>query len=188
MMPTEIEAFEGIKLFPLLELGLSQIYLNADKLDAIERWFDPADLSNMEPLTVHDFGNGRYTLTDGHSRAYVAYKNGICHVPIVYDNDEIVVNKLGQSLYRMDIEWCERFHLENIRDLDNRILNNDDYNQLWVVRCNKSYNLLSQTTESARRIMQKKVPKLYLYGASEDLSQLYYEDDFGKTYKLEIIE
>lgn len=187
MLP-KMEAFEGIKYFLLLELGLSQIYLNADKVKAIETWFDPNNLSNMEPLTVHDFGNGRYTLTDGHSRAYVAYKNGICHVPIVYDNDEIVVNKLGQSLYRMDIEWCERFHLENIRDLDHRILNNDDYNQLWVVRCNKSYNLLSQTTESARRIMQKKVPKLYLYGASEDLSQLYYEDDFGKTYKLEIIE
>ena len=56
----------------------------------------------------------------------------------------------------MDIEWCERFHLENISDLDNRILNNDDYNQLWVVRCNKSYNLLSQTTESFGMFFLKK--------------------------------
>jgi len=52
----KMEAFEGIKYFPLLELGLSQMYLNADKLDAIEKWFDPGDLSIMEPLTVHDFG------------------------------------------------------------------------------------------------------------------------------------
>ena len=184
-MPTEIEAFEGIKLFPLLELGLSQIYLNADKIDAIERWFDPADLSNMEPLTVHDFGNGRYTLTDGHSRAYVVYKNGLSFVPIVYDTDEIVANELGQKLYRMDIEWCERFHLANISDLNNRILSNEDYNQFWVARCNKSYNLVSQTTENERRVLQNKAPKLYLYGATEDLSHLYFEDDLGKTYMLE---
>lgn len=183
-MPTELKAFEGIKLFPLLELGLSQIYLNANKLDAIERWFDPADLSNMDPLTVHDFGNGRYTLTDGHSRAYVAYKNGLSYVPIVYDNDDIVINELGQRLYRMDIEWCERFHVESILDLNNRILSNEDYNQLWVARCNKSYNLLSQTTECERRVMQNKTPKLYLYGATENLLQLYFEDDLGKTYIL----
>ena len=184
-MPTEIEAFEGIKLFPLLELGLSQIYLNADKLKAIETWFDPTDLSNMEPLTVYNFGNGRYTLTDGHSRAYVVYKNGLSFVPIVYDTDEIVANELGQKLYRMDIEWCERFHLANISDLNNRILTNEDYTQLWVARCNKSYNLLSKTTECERRMMQNKAPNLYLYGATENLLQLYFEDDLGNTFMLE---
>lgn len=55
MLP-KMEEFEGINKFPLLELGLSQIYLNEAKLEAIETWFDPNNLSNMEPLTVHDFG------------------------------------------------------------------------------------------------------------------------------------
>lgn len=183
-MSIRIEAFEGLRLFSLLELGLSQIYLNVDKIEAIEKWFDPSDLSNMEPLTVHDFGNGKYTLTDGHSRAYVAYKNGLSHVPIVYDNDAIVVNELGQKLYRMDIEWCERFCLASIRDLSNRILSNEEYNQLWVARCDKGYNLLSQTNESERMTMQNKASDLHLYGASEDLSQLYFEDDCGNEYVL----
>ena len=85
----------------------------------------------------------------------------------------------------MDIEWCERFHLANISDLNNRILSNEDYNQFWVARCNKSYNLVSQTTENERRVLQNKAPKLYLYGATEDLSHLFFEDDLGKTYMLE---
>ncbi|MBO5167304.1 MAG: hypothetical protein J6B90_12000, partial [Lachnospiraceae bacterium] len=69
--------FTGIKNYPLLDLGLSQIYLNKSKIESIEKWFNPDDLSNFTPLTVHNYGNGRYTLTDGHSRAYVAYKHGL---------------------------------------------------------------------------------------------------------------
>lgn len=183
-MSAKLEEFEGIKNYPLLELGLSQIYLNAEKIRAIEEWFDPCDTSDMDPLTVHDFGNGKYTLTDGHSRAYVAYKNGLTHIPIVFDKDEIVVGELGQKLYGADIEWCERLHLRNISDLSNRILESEEYNRLWVERCNKCYNLLSQTNECERKILQGKASNLYLYGASEDLSQLYFEDSYGKSYIL----
>ena len=99
MMSEKLEEFEGIKKYPLLELGLSQIYLNAEKIRAIEEWFDSCDTCDMDPLTVPDFENGKYTLTDGHSRAYVAYKNGLTHISIVYDKDEIVVGELGQKLY-----------------------------------------------------------------------------------------
>ena len=49
-------------------------------------------------------------------------------------------------------------------------------------RCDRSYDLLTQTTESERKIMQQKAPKLFLYGAEEDLSELYFEDSSGKLY------
>lgn len=182
MMAAKLEEFEGIKNYPLLELGLSQIYLNAEKIRVIEEWFDPSDTSNMNPLTVYDFGNGKYTLTDGHSRAYVAYKNGLTHIPIAYDKDEIVVDELGQKLYGTDIEWCERLHLRNISDLSNRILGSEEYNRLWVERCNKCYNLLSQTNECERILMQEKEPKLFLFGASDDLKELYFESLCGEIY------
>lgn len=174
--------FVGVKNYPLLELGLSQIYLNENKIKAIEKWFNPNDMSIFEPLTVHDYGNGKYTLTDGHSRAYVAYRNGLTHVPVIYDNDDIVGGEIGQKLYRADIEWCNRFHIENISCLGSRILTNAEYQKLWIERCDRSYNLLTQTTEADRKTMQNKVLELFLYGASEDLSEIYFENSSGELF------
>ena len=177
--------FIGVKNYPIMELGLSQIYLNEDKITAIEKWFNSDNMNILEPLTVHDYGNGKYTLTDGHSRAYVAYKNGLAVIPIVYDNDEIVAGEMGQKLYRADIEWCNRFSIYNISHLKHRIICNEDYQRLWVERCDRSYNLLVQTTAEERELIQNKKPKLFLYGASDDLSELYFENSDGEsvTYK-----
>ena len=174
--------FKNVINYPVLDLGLSQIYLNADKISAIKEWFVPDDLSVFEPLPVHDFGNGKYTLTDGHSRAFVAYKNGITHIPIVYDMDDIVVGETGQMLYLTDIEWCNRFRLENISHLENRILTKEQYQRHWIERCDKSYYLLTQTTEKERKELQKVEPELFLYGASEDLLELYFENIKGEIF------
>lgn len=179
-----MKSFEGIRYYPLLQLGLSQMYLNEEKVNSIEQWFDPDDISKMTPVPVHDFGNGQYTLTDGHSRVFVAYKYGLTHVPIVYDNDEMIINEIGQRLYHMDIEWCKRFHLNNISDLSKRILPNEDYIKFWIERCQKSYNLLSQTTVEEQRRLQDMETKLYLFGASENLLQLFFEDREGNLYIL----
>lgn len=174
--------FAGVINYPLLKLGLSQIYLNENKIKAIEKWFDPDDMSIFEPLPVRNFGNGRYTLTDGHSRAYVAYLNGLTYLPIVYDNDDMVAGEIGQKLYGADIEWCNRFHIENISHLESRILTSEEYQRLWIGRCDRSYNLLTQTTEEDRELMQNKVPELFLYGASEGCTELYYENAEGVLF------
>ena len=172
--------FKGVINYPIMELGVSQIFLNEDKIKAVEEWFDLGNMHIFEPLTVRDFGNGKYTLTDGHSRAYVAYKNGITVIPIVYDNDEIVAGEIGQKLYKTDIEWCNRFFIFNISHLAKRIINNDDYQRLWIERCDRSYNLLTQMTEEERQLIQSKKPNLFLYGASDDLSELYFENSEGE--------
>ena len=174
-------AFVGVINYPIMELGLSQIYLNEDKIEAIEKWFNPDNMDIFEPLTVHNYGNGKYTLTDGHSRAYVAYKNGLTVIPIVYDNDEIVAGEIGQKLYRTDIEWCNRFSIYNISHLKHRIISNEDYQRLWVERCDRSYNLLVQTTAEERELIQNKNPTLFLYGTSDDLSEIYFENSDGET-------
>ena len=173
--------FKGVINYPIMELGVSQIFLNEDKIKAVEEWFDLGNMHIFEPLTVRDFGNGKYTLTDGHSRAYVAYKNGITVIPIVYDNDEIVAGEIGQKMYKTDIEWCNRFFIFNISHLAKRIINNDDYQRLWIERCDRSYNLLTQMTEEERQLIQSIKPNLFLYGASDDLSELYFENSEGKS-------
>ena len=181
--------FSGIKLINIDMLGLSQIYLNLNKITSVTKWFDPQCMDNFQPLTVYDFGNGKYTITDGHTRAYVAYKNGVSVLPVVYDNDEIVTGQIGQLLYKADIDWCERFKLSHIKLLGNRILNNGEYQKLWIERCDRSYNLLTQTSDNERIQLQKLIPNLFLYGASEDLLTLFFENNAGELflYKNEIL-
>lgn len=182
MMGAVYMEFEGIRLFPVLKLGLSQIYLNKSKLEAIEKWFCPEHMDGFEPLPVHDFGDGRYTLTDGHTRAYAAYQAGLTHVPVIYDKDDIVAGDVGKLLYRADIEWCDRFKLKNISHLCNRIVSQEQYEKLWIERCDRSYSLLVLAPKETRDPLYSKEPELYLYGMSEDLAIWYYENEAGELF------
>ncbi|MCI9095050.1 MAG: hypothetical protein HFI95_02390 [Lachnospiraceae bacterium] len=174
--------FSGIRMMSIDMLGLSQIYLNADKIASVSEWFNPHCMENFSPLPVHDFGNNVYTLTDGHTRAYVAYKSGVRVLPVSYDNDDIVAGEAGQMLYRADLDWCRRLGLSHIKQLGNRILNDSAYQKLWIRRCDRSYNLLTKASCAERNKLQKSVPDLFLYGASEDKSTLYFEDMAGRLF------
>ena len=175
--------FQGVKNIRIVELGLSQLYLNADKLSNISKWFKQHDLSDFEPLPVHNFGNGRLTLTDGHSRAFIAYMAGLEEIPVIYDTDEMVTSKIGQLFYKNDIIWCDRFNLRNICDLECRIVSNEDYKKLWIARCDRSHNLLTQTNELERHNLSLLHSNLFLYGASEDLKILYFENSKGDCFE-----
>ena len=87
--------FSGVRYFSVLELGVSQIYLNEQKMANIRKWLNTNDLTKFEPLPVCDFGNGRLTLTDGHSRAFGAYTMGIHKLPVVYDTDDMISSDIG---------------------------------------------------------------------------------------------
>lgn len=104
----------------ILSLGISQININQRKIQEIESWFDITHTDSYSPLPVKDIGNGRYTLTDGHSRAYVAFKKGLKHIWVSLDKDETVCNEIGQKIYRTAIWWCDRFSLHSINDLEQR--------------------------------------------------------------------
>lgn len=174
--------FDGTRQLPIDSLGLSQIYLSAQKLAAVAKWFDPRRMEGFGPLPVHDFGDGRYTLTDGHTRAYMAWKSGVPTLPVYYDTDEIVAGPTGRLLYRADLAWCRRFGLSHIRCLGPRILDAADYQRLWITRCDRSYDLLTQTSPEEQAKFQALAPELFLYGASEDLSTLYFEDQAGALF------
>lgn len=174
-------------------LKLTQLYLSQKKLDAILTWFDES-MSNFDPLPVRDFlNNGNLHLTDGHSRAFVAWAKGISQIPCVYDEDEIVTCEIGQVQYEKDIEWCERFGLNDISTLADRILSEVDYKNLWQDRCGKMYDLETglldgkidrDKFEKIKLDMQKE--GLFIYGSSEDFSIVYYENKFGELFEEKI--
>lgn len=76
--------FSGIQQISVHLLGINQLYISEDKIKNVLAWFHKTDLSNFAPLPVYDFGNGRLTLIDGHTRAYVAYQSGISEIPVIY--------------------------------------------------------------------------------------------------------
>jgi hypothetical protein len=171
------------------ELGVSQLYLSEDKIHNVQSWFNPSKIKDYEPLPVRDFyGKGQYVLTDGHSRAYLYYKSGITSIPVVIDQDDIVTCGLGTSLYREYIAWCERYHIHTVKDLEHRIIPSDDYNFLWLKRCDRHYHLIHgignrispEHYEELKR--QGEIRDLTLYGADEELSCLYYEDLKGNLW------
>ncbi len=180
------QEFSGVRWVDINSLGISQLYLNRKKLMEIEKWFSPNDMQKFQPLPVHDFDNGRLTLTDGHSRAFVVYKAGLTTIPVRYDFDDIVTSETGQILYKNDIVWCERFHLYSIRDLKSRIITDDQYQTLWIKRCEAAYHLLTRTTIEERARLAEQQKGLFLYGANEDLSILYFENgETGALYEME---
>ncbi len=162
-----------------LSLGISQIYLNKRKVDEVNKWMDVSKMDRYPPLPVFDFGDGRFTLIDGHSRAYAAFKKGQKEILVIVDTDEIVTSETGQLLYRNDLIWCDRFHLKSIEDLENRIITDSQYQFLWVQRCDRMYNLVTHN-----RADLPILDNLYLYGMEADESILYYEDKKGSLYKM----
>ncbi len=178
--------FSGIQFLSVVDLGVSQLYLSEEKISRVQNWFDPNDLSSFDPLTVYDFGDRRLTLTDGHSRAFWAYKMGVKSVPCICDSDAMVTSELGQLLYKNDLVWCERFHICSVIDLEKRIVPASLYNELWISRCDKAYNLLTKTTEAERQVLCALRPDLYLFGANEDMSMLYFENKTGESFTVPI--
>ena len=177
--------FTGTIWLPFPQLGISQLYLDEAKLEAVKGWFRPSRIGELAPLPVHDFGSGRYTLTDGHTRAFAAVQAGLTHIPVRYDADELVAGETGRRLYAADIAWCDRFRLKHVGDLSGRILPHSQYQKRWIGRCDRSDQLLSQTSEDERSMMQRKAPGLYLYGANADLTVLYFENAAGDLFVYE---
>lgn len=170
----------------IADLGCSQIYLSEKKLCAVRGWFTPT-LENFVPVPVRDFlGNGQMVLTDGHTRTFVAWENGLTEIPVVYDEDEMVTNEIGHALYVQDIIWCVRFGITSVVDLSDRILPEEAYERLWLGRCDRLNHLVAALHDGRidRAELANKQDALakrgwFVYGISADLTKLCCEDPAG---------
>lgn len=172
------------------DLGFSQIYLSAKKIEGVLSWFS-LTLENFQPVPVRDFwGNGKLVLTDGHTRTYVAWLNGLTQIPTIYDNDEIVTCSLGHESYLNCILWCERLGIKHVSDFSARILSEGKYAELWEKRCDLLNNLVAalQTgkidrDEFNRKQIALEKQRLFIYGLSTDLSILFCENPQGQLFE-----
>lgn len=111
----------------------SQCHINGRKLALVTRWFD-FENPNYDPLPVRRFetasGKDNWTLTDGHTRAFVAHLAGADELRVVRDTDDLDV-----ETYRKCLGWCEEEGVTEIPDLAGRVLNADEFEEKWVARC-----------------------------------------------------
>ncbi len=165
----------------ILSLGVTQIYLSSRKIDAVLQWFLPKEIDTYAPLPVFNFGDG-LRLTDGHTRAYVAYRMGVKKIPVVIDQRDAVTGKLGQKLYRADAEWAKRYGIHTVADLTNYVVPEAAYDVLWKRRCKRSYELLKQADDTVVNRLNREQEGYYLYGANENMTEFYYEAPNGRLF------
>lgn len=107
----------------------TQLYLSKTKLDAVMDDFQEYGPDALQPLPVRDIG-GSLLLTDGHTRAYVLYVNGIRDIWVYRDDED-----LNWKEYLICRKWSLENNLHHIKRLGDRICDADYYKQVWIAMC-----------------------------------------------------
>ena len=107
----------------------SQLYISKEKLSKVEKYINSVDLDNLDPLPIKKIGN-KIFLTDGHTRALALYKKGKKKIKVYWDEDD-----LDWVEYFVCINWCDKEGIKQIKDLKNRIINDLNYQKLWITKC-----------------------------------------------------
>lgn len=67
----------------VLRLIPTSNHLDRAKLNAVLEWFDPEDLSRLEPLSVASDQELNLYLIDGHCRAWALWATGVEKAPVL---------------------------------------------------------------------------------------------------------
>lgn len=119
------------------ELQPSQLYINAEKLDIVEKRIAEFGVDGIEPIPLKEI-HGRLVMTDGHTRAVASWKLGYKEVPVCWESDE-----LDWEAYKECLRWCDEEGINSPKDLLDRVVDVDDWKRLWLDRCSKMHEELS---------------------------------------------
>jgi hypothetical protein len=86
---------------------------------------------------------------DGHTRALAAFLLGLSEIPVYWEDEE-----LDWEEYKICVEWCKEEGIHTISELRNRIVSPEDYQVLWLDRCERMQKSLKKR-EKLRRSQQR---------------------------------
>lgn len=118
---------------PIDELRPSQLYIDASRLRNALEWFN-CDDPTYDPVPVLQIED-ELLLSDGHTRAFLAYIAGADTLEIVPDPDQ---SELNIPLYRECMDWCREESVTQVADLVGRVVSQDTFQEKWVTRCHAS--------------------------------------------------
>jgi hypothetical protein len=108
----------------------SQLYISSEKLERACAYL-ASTAEEMEPLPIKTLA-GCEVFTDGHTRAFAAFRQGLVKIPVFWDEDD-----LDWEAYEICVEWCREAGIRTIADLEGRVISPDDYEVMWLQRCEK---------------------------------------------------
>lgn len=129
----------------LNEIQPSQLYISKGKLERVNQWFNPRDLSSFEPIPVKRL-NGKIIFIDGHTRACAAWQAGLQKIFVCWYDEE-----LDWEMYEKCVEQCHVEKINTIGDLSERIVEEEQYKVLWYHWCDKLQEALEAERSSAIR-------------------------------------
>ena len=125
----------------LNDLQPSQLHIYSDKLAEVERSMGCTRGCSMDPLPVRRLGP-RTVLTDGHTRALAAFRQGRSSVLAYWETDE-----LDWEAYEVCVQWCLQEGIHSVADLQTRVVTAEQYEELWYTRCRAMHERLSTQRE-----------------------------------------
>lgn len=70
------------------------------------------------------------SFTDGHTRAFLAWKRGLVVISAYWDDSELDV-----VTYLRCLDWCKEAGIHSIADLASHIITEAEYKVKWIARC-----------------------------------------------------
>ena len=107
----------------------SQLYISTAKLERIMARAGSAQPELLDPIPVRRLGSS-IIFTDGHTRAFAAFSEGLSQVRVFWDNDELDI-----AAYETCVAWCQQEDIRTIADLRGRVVPPGEYEALWLQRC-----------------------------------------------------
>jgi hypothetical protein len=129
------------------EIQPSQLYISSAKLARVMTSFDPLRPESLAPIPVKALGD-RVIMTDGHTRAFAAFSCGLAQVRVFWDEDE-----LDWEAYAICVEWCVEAGIRTIAGLEDRVVDPQAYQVLWLDRCAEMHCELEARRKTTRESM-----------------------------------
>lgn len=112
------------------EIQPSQLYINKEKLKAVLEALED-DNSRLEPIPIKEL-DGELVSTDGHTRLLAWIMKGHEEVECEWEDLE-----MSWEAYRICVKWCKDEGIVNAIHLQDRIIENEEYQKLWLDRCHE---------------------------------------------------